>query len=172
MSIRWIVPLLIFATAALNAADPKPPEFAPPKVVPAAQDDDILNRPLGDTPPPAPNPVVEKMLAEDEPSGTKLPAERPPDPTAQGFFGSGMTISTLSLDEAIRHALLNNLEARIEKVGISVEDARVRNAYGVFDPEFSFSAVRSRVRTPDNQSNLTSAEAVAQLLKRDYVRKA
>jgi outer membrane protein TolC len=70
---------------------------------------------------------------------------------------------TLTLEEAIRNALVNNLDAQVEKVGISLEEARVKNAYGEFDPVFSFSTSRSWIQTPDDRQNITSADAVAQL---------
>jgi outer membrane protein len=159
MSNRWLAPLLLSIASTLLAADQKTPEFAPAKVEPAAADP-------ADDPTQALPPLVEPppvtATAEEKPRKV-VPLAMQPAPTAKNFFGAGTDVYTLTLDEAIRNALVNNLDARVEKVGIAIEDARVRNAYGEFDPVFSFSASRSWTQTPDDRQNITSADAVAQL---------
>jgi outer membrane protein TolC len=79
------------------------------------------------------------------------------------FFGAGSELKMLTLGEAVQMALKNNLDAKIEEVGILMENARVRNAYGEYDPVFSFSATRSWTQQPDSRNNISSADAVAQL---------
>ena len=157
---RWIAPLITVALAApLLAQDPKPPGFVPPKVEPLT------------TPAPVegPNQLATPVPAVADPEDPIESAPKPrviekaPTATTKNFFGPGTDVYTLSLNEAIRSALVNNLDSRVEKVAISVEDARVRNAYGEFDPVFSFSVVRSKTQTPDDRQNITSADSVAQL---------
>jgi outer membrane protein len=160
---RWIVPLLTIALAApLLAQEQKAPDFATPKVAPAALEADK---------PAATDASAEaaRALPGVDPEDAELAGAKPrviergPVPTGKGFFGAGTDLYTLTLDEAIRTALVHNLDARVEKAGIAIEDARVRNAYGEFDPVFSFSIVRSKTQTPDDRQNISSADAVAQL---------
>jgi|GEM_PF-1328178 len=87
-----------------------------------------------------------------------------PAPAKQkDFFGVGSELKTLSLSDAIQLALKNNLDTKVEEVGILLERARVRNAYGEYDPVFSFSATRSSFQQADARSNITTADSVAQL---------
>jgi outer membrane protein len=157
MSNRWLAPLLLSIASTLIAADKKTHEFARAKVEPVSVE--TAGDPVQSLPPlvdPAPEP------SEDRPPKAR-PVEKPLTATTKDFFGKGTDVYTLTLAEAIRNALVNNLDARVEKVGIALEDSRVRNAYGEFDPVFSFSASRSWTQTPDDRQNITSADAVAQL---------
>ncbi len=79
------------------------------------------------------------------------------------FFGPGSVTQTITLSDAIQWALKNNLDSKVEEVGVLVEEARLRNSYGEFDPVFSFSVVRSDAQNPDSRNNISSADAVAQL---------
>jgi outer membrane protein len=120
-----------------------------------------------DTTQAAPPPPLElpPELESKEPryAPKKQSLAKPPTSKTRDFFGEGSAPYTLTLGNAIRLALANNLDARVEEAGISLEEARVRNAYGGFDPVFSFSASRSWTQTPDNRNNISSADAVAQL---------
>ena len=158
MSNRWLVPISILFAFPLLAQDQPTPEFAAPKVAPATlQDASSTNAATAveQLPGPEPDTVARSAAAAS--------SEVNASPRRVGFFGPGMDIYTLSLDEAVQNALVNNLDARVERAGLTLEQARVRNAYGEFDPVFSFSASRSWVQTPDNRQNLSSADAVAQL---------
>lgn len=133
-------------------ADAKP-AFASPKVEPVPAE-----LPADQKAPP----VVEEQEEKDAPSPLRS-IPKPPSIKNSGFFGKNTRIVTISLGEAIQSALGNNLDARIEEVGISLEQARVLNAYGAYDPVLSFSASRGSTQTPDNRNNITSADAIAQL---------
>ncbi len=91
-----------------------------------------------------------------------VPTE-PPVLKKKDFFGVGSETKVLTLNDAIQMALKNNLDAKVEEVGVLVEEARVRGAQGAYDPVLSFSATRSWSQTPDARNNITSADAVAQL---------
>jgi outer membrane protein len=84
-----------------------------------------------------------------------LPAAQPTDPPL-----------ALSLREALEMALGNNLDARIEKVSIRAEQARIRFEFGAFDPVFSLQAARESTRRPENANDLSSTE---QTLQRDQI---
>lgn len=156
---RWIAPLItILAAAPVLAQDQKSPEFAPPRVAPAALESDIPKDPSAEAASKLPG-----VEPEDVAPPKALVIEQVPTATTKGFFGPGTDVYTLSLNEAIRNALVHNLEARVEKAGVAVEAARVRNAYGEFDPVFSFSLIRSKTQTPDDRQNVSSADAIAQL---------
>lgn len=94
--------------------------------------------------------------------GPKI-GENAPVLKQKAFFGEGSTTQVLTMSEAVQWALRNNLDAKVEEVGVLLEDARLRNAYGEFDPVFSFSFSRSGSETPDARNNVSSADAVAQL---------
>ncbi len=151
MSARWLIPIIAITAPALLAQDaPAKPEFVTPKVVPAPAD-------------PPPGQKAPPLVKEDEAPAPKQETGQIPTPKTKNFFGSGSTTRTIKLGEAIQAALKNNLDARIDEAGISLEQARVMNAYGGFDPVFSFSASRGSTQTPDSRNNITSADAVAQL---------
>ncbi len=164
---RWIAPLITLALVAplwgqgQAAPEQKAPEFAPPKVAPPT---------IENVTPPA-DPAIEDLKALPGSDADDIEARAPkprviekqPTATTKGFFGPGSDVYTLSLDDAIRTALQQNLETRVEKAGITLEETRVRNAYGAFDPVFSFSVLRSKTLTPDDRQNINSADAVAQL---------
>lgn len=141
-SLRWLIPFFAAAAPALFAADP----VDPPRRLPAFR----VTVPLGPAPP-------RENGVQASPPPAKPPFEQ------KEFFGPGTKPVVVPLDQAIRWALANNLGARIEEVGVSVEEARARGAYGDFDPVFNFGASKSRTQTPDNRNNLSSADAVAQL---------
>ncbi|MEA3210800.1 MAG: hypothetical protein QOE70_3857 [Chthoniobacter sp.] len=79
------------------------------------------------------------------------------------FFGTGTKVEMLTLEQAIELALKNNLDAKFERVGIAVEEARRRSAAGNFDPIFSSSATRESLRRPENANDFTSTDALRQL---------
>ena len=136
---RWLLPLL--AAPALIAADDdvKPDKRMPSfKITMPA----VVAPPTEGTPPADAEVVVAKK---------------------KDFFGPGSVTQTITLSDAIQWALKNNLDSKVEEVGVLVEEARLRNSYGEFDPVFSFSATRSDAQTPDNRNNISSADAVAQL---------
>jgi outer membrane protein TolC len=82
--------------------------------------------------------------------------------TTQDFFGEGSSSQTLALQEAIEMALKNNLDAKFERVGISVEEARRRSAAGVFDPVFAINTSHESVRRPENANDLRTSDALRQ----------
>ncbi len=78
--------------------------------------------------------------------GAALFAERPTEP--------------LSIQQAIRMALANNLDVKFENVGIGVERARVRFAAGAFDPEFSMAVSYQSLRRLENVNDVRSADVI------------
>lgn len=79
------------------------------------------------------------------------------------FFGAGTKAEMVTLEQAIELALKNNLDSRIEHVGIGLEEARRRTAAGQFDPTFSTTAIRESIRRPDNTNVFNSASELRQL---------
>ncbi len=79
------------------------------------------------------------------------------------FFGPGTKAEMVTLEQAIELALNNNLDAKFERVGIAVEEARRRSAAGQFDPTFTTTAIRESVRRPDNSNVFNSASELRQL---------
>jgi len=139
MTFRWLLPLL--AAPALIVADD---DAKPDKRMPSFK----ITMPAVVAPPTegAPPADAEVLVAKKK-----------------DFFGPGSVTQTITLSDAIQWALKNNLDSKVEEVGVLVEEARLRNSYGEFDPVFSFSATRSDTQTPDNRNNISSADAVAQL---------
>ena len=142
---RWCIPLISIAAPALFAADEPAPELraTPPLLAPQ------IDAPVpADAPVPPPIPMTEKP---------------PEKPSASDYFGKGTKIEVITLQQAIQSALKNNLDAKIEEIGIAIENARVKNAYGEFDPVFSFSAQRQRLKTPDATDNIRNADSLLRL---------
>ncbi len=149
---RWAIPLLTLTAPALFSADPPAPELraSPPPLV---------ETPQADAPVPA---VVPEVFAEVPPP--KPQTEKPPQkPSALDYFGKGTRAEVITLQQAIHAALKNNLDAKIEEIGIALENARVKNSYGTFDPVFSFSAQRQRIKTPDATDNIRNADSLLRL---------
>ena len=142
---RWCIPLISIAAPALFGADEPAPELraTPPLLAPQ------IDAPVpADAPVPPPIPMTEKP---------------PEKPSASDYFGKGTKIEVITLQQAIQSALKNNLDAKIEEIGIAIENARVKNAYGEFDPVFSFSAQRQRLKTPDATDNIRNADSLLRL---------
>lgn len=78
------------------------------------------------------------------------------------FFGPGTKAEMITLERAIEMALQNNLDSKIEHVGIGVEEARRRSAAGQFDPIFTTTAIRESIRRPDNTNVFNSASELRQ----------
>ena len=146
---RWCIPLISIAAPALFAADEPAPE-------------------LRATPPPL-APQIDPPVPAESPADAAVPppkpmTEKPPEkPSATDYFGKGTKIEVITLQQAIQSALKNNLDAKIEEIGIAIENARVKNAYGEFDPVFSFSAQRQRLKTPDSTDNIRNADSLLRL---------
>jgi outer membrane protein TolC len=83
--------------------------------------------------------------------------------SSAGLANLGTNTQRLTLGEAIEMALRNNLEVQFDKVGVSVEQARTRVAVGAFDPVLRLELGREAIQRPDVTTDLTSADAVAQL---------
>lgn len=149
---RWAIPLLTLTAPALFSADPPTPELraAPPP---------LAETPQADAPVPA---VVPEVFTEVPPP--KPAKEKPPQKlTATDYFGKGTRAEVITLNQSIQAALRNNLAAKIEEIGIALENARVKNSYGTFDPVFSFGINRQRIKTPDATDNIRNSDSLLRL---------
>lgn len=70
-------------------------------------------------------------------------------------------IRSLTLDEAIRLALQNNLEVQIERFGPQIEQFNLSGAYGAYDPTFSARVVKSFRSSPGGFDATTSFQRTA-----------
>jgi len=110
-------------------------------------------------------PAPEKQSAEKQ-----APVQKPaPSPNAVSAPGTrvdgdllGVQTEPISLSRAIEMALRNNLEARVEKVGIQIQRSQVRFAAGAFDPVFTMSAQHQSVRVPQDVNNPGTVQGVQQ----------
>ncbi len=75
---------------------------------------------------------------------------------------SGDSTEPISLGRAIEMALQNNLEARVEKVGIRIQRSQIRFAAGAFDPVFSISGLHQSVRIPQDINNPNTTQVIQQ----------
>ncbi len=80
-------------------------------------------------------------------------------PSAE-LFATGS--QQITLERAIQMALENNLEVKFERVGISIQRARVQFEAGVFDPTFSISSTNQSVRRLENINDVRSADVIRQ----------
>ena len=153
---RWCIPFFSIAVPTVFAADPPAPELrASPPPLAGEKEANQVNAPVPAQP--DVNPVA------DVPPPEKINEPAPAKPTATDYFGKRTRVEVLSLEKAIQSALKNNLDAKIEEVAISLENARVKNAYGEFDPVFSFALQRQRLKTPDATDNIRNADSLLRL---------
>lgn len=78
------------------------------------------------------------------------------------FIAGNRNTESLTLNQAIEMALKNNLEARIEKIGVDIATGRMRYASGAFDPTLTLGASRESIRQPQNPTAITSASELLQ----------
>ena len=74
----------------------------------------------------------------------------------------GAPTQSLSLKRAVEMALQNNLDARVEKSGIKVAQARVRFAAGAFDPVFQINVQEQSLRRLENINDVRSSDVLLQ----------
>jgi outer membrane protein len=74
----------------------------------------------------------------------------------------GGPTDVLTLDQAIEMALTNNLDAQIDHVGIQIANARMRYAWGEFDPVLNINTTREYNQSPQNPSTISTADAALQ----------
>lgn len=72
------------------------------------------------------------------------------------------TAETLTLDRAIEMALANNLDVQFERQDLLIADARVRAAWGDFDPVLAINTTRELNTNPQNPNNLSASEVQQQ----------
>jgi outer membrane protein TolC len=162
---RWCIPLLTLTVPALFAADdavPGPTAAPELRASPPPLSEDKTNSQVD-------APVPQQVSLTTDPKDANVPPPRalnepvPQKPSAVDYFGKGTRAVVVPLQQAIRQALKNNLDAKIDEIGISLENARVQNAYGEFDPVFSFSVQRQRLKTPDATDNIRNADSLLRL---------
>src|SRR5438094_9300129 len=77
---------------------------------------------------------------------------------------------SISLQQAVEMTLNNNLDAKIERAGFSIADARVRLAWGDFDPVLNINTTRETTQSPQNPSTISNADAAIQ--ERQFIEQA
>jgi outer membrane protein TolC len=88
------------------------------------------------------------------------PVDVRPEKRSDTSMFDGAPTEAISLKRAIEMALQNNLEARFERVGISLQGSQLRFAAGAFDPAFSFSLLHQSIRVPQDVNNPNTAQAI------------
>lgn len=86
-------------------------------------------------------------------TATAVPADRPamrsiPDPAAPTRVGVSITQRRLTLNDAIRMALENNLDIEIERTAVATAEQNVLAARGFFDPTFRWIPLFENRNTP------------------------
>jgi outer membrane protein len=103
------------------------------------------------------------LFAADAPKKAAPKANAQPNTkSAKSFFGDGVALRTITFSEALQSALKHNLDSKIEEIGVLIRDAQIRDAYGDFDPVFSFAATRSYAESP-SRNDIDSPERVTQI---------
>ncbi|HET6407827.1 MAG TPA: TolC family protein, partial [Chthoniobacteraceae bacterium] len=97
---------------------------------------------------------------------TSVPVKKPAATSGKNnisieLFGN-VPRQELTLREAIELALANNLDAKFENKGISIERGRVNFAAGVFDPVFSINTADQSLRRLENVNDVRSADVIRQ----------
>lgn len=90
----------------------------------------------------------------------KVDRENIPGPETPDFFGASVKTQVITLQQAIEWALTNNLDVRVQNSELNIRNAEIRFEAGVFDPVFSVSASRERIKTPDNQNKIETTDDI------------
>jgi outer membrane protein len=93
-------------------------------------------------------------------SGARQTAQMPS--LAAGFLNA-YSVERISLLDAINMALRNNLEVKVDKLGIAQQQTQVRFQQGVFDPVLSLNTSKESLRRPENSNDFTASDQVRQL---------
>lgn len=78
------------------------------------------------------------------------------------FPADGRNTEVLTLERAIEMALSNNLDARYDRVTMKIDRERIRYAWGAFDPKLALNVGRESTLRPQNQVNISAADAARQ----------
>jgi outer membrane protein TolC len=68
---------------------------------------------------------------------------------------------SITLSEAVEMALANNVDTKIQRLEIKVDEERIRLAWGAFDPSLRFGASADKTETPQNTQEYVSTGGVA-----------
>jgi outer membrane protein len=93
-------------------------------------------------------------------SGARQTAQMPS--LAAGFLNA-YAVERISLLDAVNMALRNNLEVKVDKLGIAQQQTQVRFQQGVFDPVLSLNTSKESLRRPENSNDFTASDQVRQL---------
>lgn len=114
----------------------------------------------GGEPPHEGKPPAAEAPAREEPAAAEAPAQAPkePGPTPgpeiarpeerPGSWGRKPTRIDLSLEDAIRMAIENNLNVKISKIDEGVREREVEAARGIFDPSLNLGTTYAKNREP------------------------
>ena len=84
------------------------------------------------------------------------------DSSVDASIFDGQSVEKISLAEAIKMSLSNNLEARFDRVGVRIQRSRVRFEAGAFDPVFSMNLGTESIRRPENSNIFSSSQGILQ----------
>jgi outer membrane protein len=140
MSVRpWLLALLVALMAAPLARSEEPSTSpAPAETTPTR--DEAIPEPEAAAPAPEPAPPA-REAAQPAPEPARAVAEKP-ELLLHGTL-------ELSLPEAIRMGLENNLDVQIERYAPLLADLDVTNAWGAYDPELFADATYKDLNTPN-----------------------
>jgi len=83
-----------------------------------------------------------------------------PGPETPNFFGESVQTQVITLQQAVEWALSNNLDVKVQNSDLNIRNAEIRFEAGVFDPVFSISASREKIKTPDNQNKIETTDDI------------
>jgi outer membrane protein len=153
MSVRrlWLAAVLALAPIAVGAQETTAPSEP---VYPSQNAIEEPVEPAADEP--AAAPVEEPAQPADEPVAQPAPeaepTEEPPAPPARAEAPAPLLHGTLelSLQDAIKMGLENNLDVQIERYSPMIADLDVTAAWGAYDPEFFSEAKYTDYKTPNS----------------------
>jgi outer membrane protein len=105
-------------------------------------------------------PALPSVKTQATVSGARQTAQMPS--LAAGFLNA-YSVERITLLDAVNMALRNNLEVKVDKLGIAQQQTQVRFQQGVFDPVLSLNTSKESLRRPENSNDFTASDQVRQL---------
>jgi outer membrane protein TolC len=137
----WVGLLVALALGSLGVQDEQPEENLPAQESPAAEE-------MPPTPE-EPSPAIEETMPEPAPAPEEARPEAAPRATALSAGPMLHGTLELSLEDAIKMGLENNLDVQVERYAPMIADLDYTAAWGAYDPELFAEGYYKDLHTPN-----------------------
>lgn len=148
----FVAIIFVFGTGLVALAQTPSPTPVNPATLPPGQQVPPATAPPGTqpVPTPLPTPITPALQEPNFPAVQAQPLPPMPDLTRVGVLGSNNM--PLSMNDAIRTALLNNNDIEVSRDDVRFAEQQLRSLQGVYDPIFSITPQLIKNITPQQSS--------------------